>query len=527
MRAFGVSFTRALVILAPLASGASYALANVGFGLWPLAFVMFIPLWWSLDAMPQKSYLKIASAGFLFGLIAFLLGTHWLLALNDGFIKGNTILGSLLWLGLGAWFALAYAIYSLVYGVLKSRGFSLLVSGMVPLVLLEWLQHNLFPSYAGAGLIHRIELAQISSLGGPLLMSAFVVSINSILYGFLAQGARFVPSQCLRLSAGGVFIAAALFYGVSSLQGVKSVPADDDRLTIGVVQSNLVRHRSEDSAFLRHEAHLQQSRELLSEFDVDLLIWPESAYEQGLRRPLPIDGQFIRKDIDVPLLFGGTSIWQSNGRKVTSNSVFFSNHEGKIAQSYDKNRLLPFAETRPELSFMGDLWDTLIDIFPQHQDFKRGTTKPSFKMGDTRFSVPICYEMVLPDYIHSMVAEGQPDFLITLANDSWFAGTQEPEIHLALSQLRAIEHRMWVVRSTNSGVSAVIDPAGRIVARTEMDVRENMSASMTAQRYFSWYSHFGNWLVLCVLLIALCDASRLIVAAKRSQKNTISQAKAS
>lgn len=517
-----VSNTRALICLGPLVSGVLYALANVGFGLWPLAFVMFIPLWLGIDAIADNAYGKRAAAGFLFGLTAFLCGTHWLLVLNDGFIEGNAGLGLLLWLGLGVWFALAYAIYALAYRALKSRGFSQLVSGTAPLILLEWLQFNLFPAYAGAGLIHRLELAQLSSLGGPLLMSAFVVSINCCLYSVFTKSV-ISKNYLLTLSLGVLLIALAFGYGLNSLQRFDALAsADTKKITIGVVQSNLVRHKREESSVLSHEAHLQQSRELLSKHQLDLLIWPESAYESGLRRPLPLDGQFIRKDIDVPLLFGGTSIWQSNGRKVASNSVFLLDQSGKVSQSYDKNMLLPIAETRPDIPFIGD---TILDFFPQHQDFVAGTTKSSFKLGGVSFSVPICYEMVLPDYIHSMVEDGQPDFLVTLANDAWFSDSQEPEIHLALSQSRAIEHRVWVIRSTNSGVSAVIDPAGRIVARTAMDSRENMLANVTGKRYFSWYSHYGNWPVLLVLLIAFFDASRLILYANSRRQRSLAQPK--
>jgi len=518
-----VNNRRALICLGVLVSGVLYALANVGFGLWPLAFVMFIPLWLGIDAIADNSYGKRASAGFLFGLTAFLCGTHWFLVLNDGFIEGSAGLGVLLWLGLGAWFGLAYAVYALVYRALKSYGFSQLVSGMAPLILLEWLQVNLFPAYVGAGLIHRLELAQLSSLGGPLLMSAFVVSINCCFYSVFTKRAGSKSSLLLTAGSGLLLVVLVFGYGSSNLQRFDALASkDNEKITIGVVQSNLVRHNREESSVLNHEAHLQQSRELLSKHQLDLLIWPESAYENGLRRPLPLDGQFIRKDIDVPLLFGGTSIWQSNGRKVGSNSVFLLDQSGKIRQSYDKNMLLPIAEKRPAMAFIGD---AVIDFFPQHQDFIPGTTKPSFKLGEFSFSVPICYEMVLPDYIRSMIEEGQPDFLVTLANDAWFSGSQEPEIHLALSQLRAIEHRIWVVRSTNSGVSAVIDPAGRIVARTAMDSRENMLANFTGQRYFSWYSHYGNWPVLLVLLIAFYDASRLILHANSLRRRSLAQPK--
>jgi apolipoprotein N-acyltransferase len=92
-----------------------------------------------------------------------------------------------------------------------------------------------------------------------------------------------------------------------------------------------------------------------------------------------------------------------------------------------------------------------------------------------------------------MMHEGDPHLLVTLANDAWFGDSQEPALHLALASLRAVEHRRFLVRSTNSGISAVVDPAGRVVGRTGVLTRENLRATVGLLDAETLYARLGDW----------------------------------
>ena len=103
-----------------------------------------------------------------------------------------------------------------------------------------------------------------------------------------------------------------------------------------------------------------------------------------------------------------------------------------------------------------------------------------------------------------MMRGSQPHLIVTLANDGWFGDSQEPWLHLALARLRAIEHRCFVVRSTNSGVSAVVDPVGRVVAQTGFSARENLRATVCPLDGETMYGQLGDWPGwLAVALVAL------------------------
>jgi apolipoprotein N-acyltransferase len=106
----------------------------------------------------------------------------------------------------------------------------------------------------------------------------------------------------------------------------------------------------------------------------------------------------------------------------------------------------------------------------------------------------ICYEDILPGFTNAAVKKGDPELLVNITNDAWFGDTAEPWEHLALAQLRAIEHRRFFVRGTNSGVSAVIDPVGRVVAHSGVMQQETVLAPIRWIRSRTVYELVGDWL---------------------------------
>jgi apolipoprotein N-acyltransferase len=107
--------------------------------------------------------------------------------------------------------------------------------------------------------------------------------------------------------------------------------------------------------------------------------------------------------------------------------------------------------------------------------------------------VLICYEDVLPGFTRKLVRAASPNLLVNITNDAWFGKTTEPEIHLALAVFRTVEHRRWLVRATNSGISAIIDPVGRVVARTALQTRETLRGTVRWQNGTTLYAVVGDW----------------------------------
>jgi apolipoprotein N-acyltransferase len=99
----------------------------------------------------------------------------------------------------------------------------------------------------------------------------------------------------------------------------------------------------------------------------------------------------------------------------------------------------------------------------------------------------------VPSFVRRMVRSAEPHLLVMLANDAWFGDSHEPWIHLAVARMRAIEHGRFVVRATNSGISAFIDPAGRLLARTGLLAQENLRGEVRPLAGETLYARLGDW----------------------------------
>ena len=161
---------------------------------------------------------------------------------------------------------------------------------------------------------------------------------------------------------------------------------------------------------------------------------------------------------------------------------------------YDKQYLLTFGEYLP----FGDTFPILYKWSPNSGHFSPGHVArpaPARRRGATHpVTVLICYEDILPRFTNDAVRHADPELLVNMTNDAWFGDTAEPWEHLALAQLRAVEHRRYLVRGTNSGVSAVVDPVGRVVAHSGTFRQEaHLRARSTGCASHTVYERIGDW----------------------------------
>ena len=476
-------------VAAAVAAGALYFLGYLGWGAWPLLLAYLVPLWWALAAEPVPSPSAAALLGLAFGWTAFAGGHLWLFALVDPFFDGRRLLGAALWSVYGLWFALLFVVYALLVRGGLRRGWPVALAGVAALVLVEWRQPQIFPLYAGNGLVAVPLLAQSADLGGPLLLTALLGTTNAVAYALLdwwAERRRSLRGVAL---AAFVLAIAVLGYGGLRMPAVDARAAAAPAIRVGIVQANLDVRDKDQLGVTTHRQHLAQTRALLADGEVDLVVWPESAYVRGIRRPLPVSGRPIVEDVAVPLLFGASSVQEVDGRRVRANSAFLIGADGTIRDVYDKNLLIPLAESTP---FAG-VSPALAALFPHAEQFLAAHDVPALRFGPWRIATPICYEAVRPEFVRRMMREARPDLVVTLANDAWFGDSQEPWLHLGLARLRAIEERRYVVRATNSGVSAVIDPTGRIVARSGLLTRENLRGTVHPLDGETVYARCGDW----------------------------------
>ncbi len=474
-----------------------YFLGHVGWGVWPCLLLSLALLWWALDRAPARRPGASFLLGLLFGGVAYIGGFQPLWPLVNTFLDGHRGLGLSLWLVYGLWFALGFAVYATLVSLLRRRGWPIAAAGIAPLVAVEWLHPQIFPVYAGTALIRApLWASQTADLGGPLLLTTLVAGANVVVFETWVWLQRERSRPIAPWLVGLLGLGSVVVYGYVRVATIDAAAADAPGLEVGIAQANLDPRDAPKLGVEAHQRHLAMTRELLAAGPLDLIVWPESAYGRGLRRPLPVSGRPVAAEIEVPILFGGNSVVQEGGRRVTYNSAFLIDRDGTIRNAYDKNLLIPLAEQVPIA--------VLAPYLPHAGSHRASRETPALNLDPWRIATPICYEAIRPVFVRRMVAETSPHLLVTLANDAYFGDSRAPRMHLAMTRLRAIEHRRYLVRATNSGVSAIIDSAGRVRAETPLSAPATLSARVRLHEGATVYGRIGEWPGwLCAVVVAL------------------------
>ncbi len=236
----------------------------------------------------------------------------------------------------------------------------------------------------------------------------------------------------------------------------------------------------------------------------------------------------IQRGFRAPLLLGGLT-WEDappgedpDGDGVRMfNTAILLDEEGHVRGTYDKNFLLAFGEFMP----FGSLFPGLYKVFKQAGRFTAGSEVRVFGWRGFKIGIMICYEDIMPNFTGKL-ADLEPNIIINVTNDAWFGRTAEPHHHLALSVFRAIENRLMLVRSTNTGISAFIDPTGRITGQTRIDGAETLVSEAPMMAGGTLFGAVGNLFAMLCFLGVLVPAIVRIVRRVRAWWATRAAARA-
>src|SRR5690606_27832395 len=228
----------------------------------------------------------------------------------------------------------------------------------------------------------------------------------------------------------------------------------------------------------------------------DLVIWPEASIPEPYHRMLPFLDEINRRaaETDTGLISG--IIYDDPHRRRYYNSVVGF---GMALGIYHKRRLVPFGEYVPlEEQLRGliqffDLPTSIIDLGPEGQ---RG-----IQVGEISISPSVCYEVVYPDLVAESAREAQ--LLLTVSNDAWFADSIGPLQHMQMARMRALETGRYLVRSTNNGISAIVDPRGRITARSEQFVAQTLNGEIYPARGLTPFMRWGSLPLALMAMVLL------------------------
>ncbi|MEZ4288474.1 MAG: apolipoprotein N-acyltransferase [Polyangiales bacterium] len=479
-----------------------YFLGFCGFGIWPLAFVCLVPLLFALESSLQKKTRNTLLIGFVYGFVTYAGGYHWMVGMLETFSGFGKIASILFASVFFSYIALQFLVFSYIYRRIRLRGWSVAFAFLPTLLAVEWWFPLLFPTFIGNGLHDQIRLIQIADLGGPPLVSLSIALVNYALFDSIDRYRRGSNFAFAPWASAAAFLLFSYAYGTYRIDQIDEWIKSGTVQRVGIVQVNLGTYEKRNEIQLGHERHLAQSKKLEEEGPVDLIVWPESSYMRFLGREPNLNAEATVEDIKTPVLFGGLTVSYEPGatRHSLYNSALITNDNKQIVGSYDKTYLLAFGEYIP----FGTTFPKLYDLSPQTGRFTAGERLTWLPFKQWRITPLICYEDVLPAFARRMMRATEGNLVVNLTNDAWFGDSQEPWIHLALAQFRAVELRRYMVRATNSGVSAILDPVGRVVKHSGVKTQEEfVSEVRMLDGMESLFVRVGPWPIWIASVLVL------------------------
>ena len=510
-----------------LAAGALSALAMAPFNAWPVLLMTFPVMVWLIDGAGAGRWRGVpaaAMAGWWFGLGYFVPGLYWI---GYAFLVDASTFAWLMpfaVLGLPAYLALFTAFGFALARLIWTRDASRVIALASTLTLSEWLRGHVltgFPWNAfGYALTEPLALAQTASLiglWGLTFLSVAIFASPAVLIDGRSRGRRpwIAPMLALLL-----LVAMAIFGTVRLMLHPTTNVA---KVKLRIMQPNL----QQDVRFnYAAKAEVMQKYLTLSDRasgpqstgvrDASILIWPESAFPFFLTHEadamaqiaelLPKGTILITGSVRAPDLPPGTRITRAY------NSVYVIDHDGSVLSIYDKLNLVPFGEFLPFQDWMEKLGFT--QLTKVQGGFIPGTVRRTMAIPGAPRALPlICYEAIFPADLGAR--DDRPGWIVNLTNDGWFGISTGPYQHLQQARLRAVEQGLPVVRAANTGISAVIDPLGRIVARLGLGIEGVLDSTLPAAIAPTIYARFGDIPAAIIVAAGLIFVVRRRVAKRR------------
>jgi apolipoprotein N-acyltransferase len=336
---------------------------------------------------------------------------------------------------------------------------------------------------------------------------SFVLVLSSALVALAVVAPR-------RRSAalGGVAALVALTLGLGSWSMSRTLP-ETGRITVGLVQGGIRQEEKwlPENAWMNVGRHLELTREAARR-GARLVVWPESAVPFLYDEEPALSAQLqdvVRRD-HLFLYFGNDdreSTPPPNGRIFVGAKLL--GPQGEITARYRKMHLVPFGEYVP-LQWIFTLGGRVAaKVVQEVSDFTPGSQPVTGEIEGHRIGGYICYEAIFPDLVRLFPAQGA-ELLVNITNDAWYGTTSAPYQHLYMAAFRAVENRRYMVRAANTGITAVVDPWGRILEPTRLFDRTVLVREVPYVSETSFYTRHGDvFAIACVAVAAALLAATL------------------
>ena len=495
-------------------------------------WVATLPLLWALtredrNGLPLRSSQSLL-LGYLCGFIWYLGNCYWIYqtmylygGLDKPIAAGILILFCLylgLYHGLFGWLVGSLRAYFGVQGALLLSPF-VWVAVELARARITGLPWDLL----GIAQVDNSMLTRLAPITGAYGVSFVIAAVNALWLVRIQVRER--RHTRLALTAAGVVIIVLYVFGLRRLQVPRRVAATatatlvQENLEVGQAAkgpepseqellesfSYLSRHPGERMYLGIPELGRTPKVQFLQRAgprDSNLIVWPESPAPFQEKEPAFRAAMAkLAQETGAPIIAGNIGIDLTTANRkgfLLYNSASFITPQGEFAGRYDKMHLVPFGEYVPfqELFFFAQ------NLLHEAGTFDAGQHRALFSVNGHRYGTFICYESIFGDEVRQFVHDGA-DALVNISNDGWYGDTSAPWQHLNMVRMRAIENHRWVLRATNTGVTASVDPYGRVVEAAPRHTRTSIRVGFGYEQDITFYTAHGDlFAYLCAFVTA-------------------------
>jgi apolipoprotein N-acyltransferase len=488
-----------------LLSGLSGLLLTLSFPVYSLGSLAWGALLPLLFVVPSSQPATCFKLGWFAGLVHGLTLLYWIVFVVNHYGNLPFLASIAVCFLLVAYLALYPGLFCAGLGWLRMRGLPWLVVAPFLWVALELGRGWLFSGFPWENLGYSqyrfLPLIQMADLTGVAGISFLLVAVNALLFqGFVnLRKRRKILSTMLPVTLAAAILLSQYGYGRWRLSTLET--SSSSSIKVSVIQGNIPQETKWEPAFQQAtlERYLRLTRAAVERDHPQLVVWPETATpfyflgEGELSRILILEVQSLQ----TPLLFGSPAVRRQGDRLRFYNRAYLLDERGRVGGYYDKRHLVPFGEYVPLQSVLFFV-HRLVEATG---DFAAGDRPVVMNLAAARPGILICYEAIFPELSRDLVRHGA-NLLVNITNDAWFGRTSAPYQHLSMAVLRTVELRVPMARCANTGISALIDPSGRILQETGIFEEGSLTGSLPLGSGQTFYCRHGEWLALGCLLVS-------------------------
>jgi apolipoprotein N-acyltransferase len=365
----------------------------------------------------------------------------------------------------------------------------------------------------GYSQIDNAVLTTLAPATGVYGLSFVLAAVNAAI-----AAAVILPRR--RVTTAVALVGAVLATGIQNFGWLMRSPAQTGSQKAVLFQPNLTVGAGESidvGSLARNSAGLSLQASVLDDEPVRVVLWPESPSPFSTDKPaFMATATSLAGAVHAPLISGALGLVddpkEQRGYRIYNSAVLFLPGSG-YASRYDKIHLVPFGEYVP----YANLFKFASGLTQAVGLFDRGTSRATVNADGHRYGVFLCYESIFGDEVRQFV-RGGGEVLANLSDDGWYGDTSAPFQHLNMARMRAIENHRWLLRDTNNGVTASIDPAGRVVETMERNRRGAVAVHFDYRSDKTFYTLHGDlFAYFCTLLAVALLAYAAIM--KRREVN--------